>query len=417
MAYLYSMRRNILISLFLIFIFHCAVSQTQGLDSYIQQGLQNSPLLKDYLNQLQSSSLDSVLINAQRKPQVNAIGQLLIAPAYKGWGYDEAVTNNGNYTGTVNVSQNIFAKKIYAPQYEAVSIEKQSIANTSKISEHDLRKGITDQYLVTYSSLNALAYTESTYKLLKEEEQLLKNFVQQGIYKQTDYLSFQIAIQSQEIQIKQFQMQYRNDLRQLNIICGITDTTYHILEAPAIQPQISDRNNSPFLMQLKIDSLKITNQKNLVDANYRPRLSWFADAGFLGSNPALLYKNFGTSFGLNFSMPLYDGKQENIQYQKLSISESSRTNYQQYFKNQYNQHIVQINMQLVENEQLTAQIQKQIASSEMLITMSKQLLNKGELSVTDFIVTIKNYIDIKNQLNQTQLTKLQLMNELNYWNW
>ena len=170
-------------------------------------------------------------------------------------------------------------------------------------------------------------------------------------------------------------------------------------------------------MQLKIDSLKITNQKNLVDANYRPRLSWFADAGFLGSNPALLYKNFGTSFGLNFSMPLYDGKQENIQYQKLSISESSRTNYQQYFKNQYNQHIVQINMQLVENEQLTAQIQKQIASSEMLITMSKQLLNKGELSVTDFIVTIKNYIDIKNQLNQTQLTKLQLMNELNYWNW
>ena len=74
-------------------------------------------------------------------------------------------------------------------------------------------------------------------------------------------------------------------------------------------------------------------------------------------------------------------------------------------------------MQLVENEQLTAQIQKQIASSEMLITMSKQLLNKGELSVTDFIVTIKNYIDIKNQLNQTQLTKLQLINELNYWNW
>jgi outer membrane protein TolC len=411
------MRRNILFSLLFIFLFHSAVSQKQGLDSYIQQGLQNSPLLKDYQNQLQSSSIDSVLINAQRKPQVNALGQLLVAPAYNGWGYDGAVTNSGNYTGVVSVSQNIFTKKIYAPQYEAVSIEKQSITNTSKISEHDLRKGITDQYLAAYSSFNALTYTEATYKLLKEEEQLLKNFVQQGIYKQTDYLSFEIAIQSQEIQMKQFQMQYRNDLRQLNLICGINDTAYHILLAPTIEPKFSDKNNSPFLMQFRIDSLTIKNQKNLVDANYRPRLSWFADAGFLGSNPALLYKNFGTSFGLNFSMPLYDGKQKKLQYQKFSINESTRTNYQQYFKNQYNQHTVQINMQLAENEQLTAQIQKQLSSSEMLINMSKQLLNKGELSVTDFIVTIKNYIDIKNQLNQTQLTKLQLMNELNYWNW
>ncbi|MGZ4033741.1 MAG: TolC family protein, partial [Bacteroidia bacterium] len=364
-----------------------------------------------------ASSLDSVLINAQRKPQVSAIGQLLVAPTYNGWGYDGAVTNGGNYTGVASASQNIFAKKIYEPQYEAVSIAKQSISNTSKISEHDLKKGITDQYLVAYSSLTALTYTESTYKLLKDEELLLKNFVQQGVYKQTDYLSFEIAIQAQEIQMKQFKMQYRNDLRALNMICGINDTAYYVLTAPAIEPKITERNNSPFLMQFKIDSLSITNQKKLVEANYRPRLSWFADAGFLGSNPALLYKNFGTSFGLNFSMPLYDGKQKKLQFQKLSISESTRTNYQQFFKNQYYQHTVQINMQLSENEQLSAQIQKQLASSETLITMSKQLLNKGELSVTDFILTIKNYIDIKNQLNQAQLTKLQLINELNYWNW
>ena len=411
------MARNFLIFLFLTFSFHCANSQTQGLDLYIQQGLQNSPLLKDYQNQLQSSSLDSILINAQRKPQINAIGQLLVAPAYNGWGYDGGITNGGNYTGVASASQNIFAKKIYAPQYEAVSIEKQSITNTSKISEHDLRKGIIDQYIVAYSSLNALTYTETTYKLLKEEEQLLKNFVQQGVYKQTDYLSFEIAIQSQEIQMKQFQLQYKNDLRQLNLICGINDTAYHILTTPAIQPQVSEKNNSPFLMQFRVDSLRITNQKDLVESNYRPRLSWFADAGFLGSNPALLYKNFGTSFGLNFSMPLYDGKQKKLQFQKLSISESTRTNYQQFFKNQYNQHIVQINMQLAENEQLTEQIQKQLTSSETLITMSKQLLNKGGLSVTDFIITIKNYIDVKNQLNQVQLTKLQLISEFNYWNW
>jgi hypothetical protein len=92
-------------------------------------------------------------------------------------------------------------------------------------------------------------------------------------------------------------------------------------------------------------------------------------------------------------------------------------NYQSFFKTQYNQHIEQVNMQLKENTELVAQIQQQLNSSETLINVSKLLLNRGELSVTDFIITIKNYIDIKSQLNQSELKKLQLTNELNYWNW
>ena len=131
----------------------------------------------------------------------------------------------------------------------------------------------------------------------------------------------------------------------------------------------------------------------------------------------MLYKNFGTSFGLNFSVPIYDGKQKKLNYQKLTITESTRMNYQTFFKIQYNQHLQQIVTQLSENEKVINQIQKQLTSSEKLITMSKQLLNTGTLSVTDFIITIKNYIDMKNQMNQSQLLKLQLTNEFNYWNW
>ena len=412
------MFRKFLISYIVLLISFSATSQSQGLDSYIRQGLQNSPLLKDYANQLQLSSIDSAVLTAQRKPQVNGIGMLMAAPIYNGWGYDQAVSNTGNYAALTNVTQSIFAKKIYAPQYDALTIEKQSISNTSKLSEHDLIKGITDQYITAYSSLNLISYTESTFKLLKDEELLLQKFVQNGVYKQTDYLTFEIAIQSQEIQIKQLQVQYRNDVRQLNLICGINDTSYHVLSNLGIQVTLQKvKSNSPFLMQFKIDSLKISNQKFLIDTKYLPKLNWFADAGILGSNPALLYKNFGTSFGMNFSMPLYDGKQKQLQYQKLSISETTRTNYETFFKSQYNQHIELIFKQLSENEQLSAQIKKQVAMSETLINASKELLNKGGLSVTDFIITIKNYIDIKSQLNQFELQKLRLTNELNYWNW
>jgi outer membrane protein TolC len=411
------MTRSSLVLPALLFAFLCADSQNAELGSYIRTGLQNSPLLKDYANQLQSGSMDSALISAQRKPQVNALGQLLVAPASNGWGYDEAVTNTGNYLGVISASQSVFTRKTLAPQYESVKISNQSIANTSRISEHDLEKSITDQYLAAYTSLKTLDYNESVYKLLKDEEKLLVNFVQQGIYRQTDYMSFGIAVKAQEIQIRQSKMEYRNNLRLLNLLCGIADTNYVILKDPALKPIVHEKSNSPFLMQLRIDSLKIINQKSIIRAGYRPRVNWFADAGFLGSNPVLLYRNFGTSFGLNFSMPLYDGKQRHIQYQKLSISESTRTAYKQFFENQYDQHIVQINMQLTENDALTGEIREQIRASESLIELSKQLLNKGELPVTDFILTIKNYLDIESQLNQAQLTQMQLISEFNYWNW
>ena len=412
------MFRKILLLHLLFFISLYGAAQSQNLDSYIRQGLQNSPLLKDYANQIQLSSIDSAILSAERKPQVNGIGMLLVDPTYNGFGYDAAVTNTGNYMAVANVSQSIFTKKIYQPKYEELILTKQSITNSSKISEHDLMKGITDQYITAYTTLNLISYTQTTYKLLKDEELLLQKFVQNGVYKQTDYLTFEIAIQSQEIQIKQLQIQYRNDLRMLNLICGINDTAYHILSNPDLQVSIPKViNDSPFLMQFKIDSIKITNQKYLVDSKYLPRLNWFADAGVLGSNPSLLYKNFGTSFGMNFSLPIYDGKQKKLQYQKLSINESTRTNYELFFKTQKNQHIDMVNKQLVENEQLSLQIKKQMAMSETLINASKELLNKGDLSMTDFIITIKNYIDIKSQLNQFEIQKLRLTNELNYWNW
>lgn len=45
--------------------------QAQPLDFYLQKGLENSPLLKDFRNQLLSGSLDSLLIQASYKPQIN----------------------------------------------------------------------------------------------------------------------------------------------------------------------------------------------------------------------------------------------------------------------------------------------------------------------------------------------------------
>ena len=59
--------------------------------------------------------------------------------------------------------------------------------------------------------------------------------------------------------------------------------------------------------------------------------------GYMSSFTYQGYKNFGTSVGLDLTVPIYDGKQKKMQYRKLDISERSRSNYQNFYTSQYYQ--------------------------------------------------------------------------------
>lgn len=148
---------------------------------------------------------------------------------------------------------------------------------------------------------------------------------------------------------------------------------------------------------------------------YRPKLNWFADAGLLSTNPSTLYQHLGYSAGINFSIPLYDGKQRKLQYQKLDITEDTRSNYERFFKKQYSQQVAQLNKDLTATEEMQEQLKLQLKTSEQLMSMVKTLLNSGNISITDFINATKNYNSINRTLNQTQIKVLQIINELNYW--
>ncbi len=395
-----------------------AGSQTRMLDYYLQQGLKNSPQINEYHNQVQTSALDSLKILAAHKPQVNMIGQILVAPVVNGYGYDQAVTNSGNYEFLVGVSQNVFNKKTLAPQYANIRLQGQSASNTSVQAEHELKRNITSQYIIAYADIQRMEYAKNTLQLLQDESTYLKQLVERGVYKAFDYTTFLVTIQSQEISIMQEESQFRTDVFALNLLCGINDTTRPLLADPQLKGNPSvDVSSSRFLLSYRIDSLRISNQKYLTGANYRPRLSWFADGGVLSSQPSTLYKNFGTSFGLNFSLPLYDGKQKQFEFKKTDLAENTRSSYQQFFKSQFNEEIAAITHELSENEGLIRQTNKQLKLSEDQIRFGKQELNIGALPVSDFILAVKNYKEIKNSLQMLMIKQMLLSNELNYWNW
>ena len=219
-----------------------------------------------------------------------------------------------------------------------------------------------------------------------------------------------------EITLKQAENQYEKDIRLLYQVCGMPDTASIELSKPDIQRK-SQINiaTSPLFAQYKIDSLKVKNSKSAVDMQYRPKLNWFADAGMLSTDPSTIYQHLGYSIGVNFSIPLYDGKQRKLQYQKLDIAEDTRSNYERFYKKQYYQQVAQLSKDLASNEETLAQLKQQLKTSEQLMTMVKALLNSGNISIVDFINAAKNYNTINRTVNQTQIKVLLIINELNYW--
>lgn len=399
------------------FSYTLAGAQTYSLDHYIELAKNNSPLLKDLKNQVASNQLDSLRIRAGYKPQVNATSTGLYAPVVGGYGYSSAITNEHTVNALLGINQSLDSKKNIAAQVDAITLLSQSVGNTAKISEQDLKKAVTAQYITAYGSLQQLKFNQEVITLLNQEEDLLKKLTRSNVYHQSDYLTFLVTLKQQQLQLSQSRMQYKNDYATLNYLTGIADTSYVELQEPGLQKTMkADISNSIFFNQYKLDSLKLVNSRSLIDFSYKPKINLLADGGYNSDFASQPYKNFGLSVGFSFTLPLYDGGQRKIQYQKLSLEEETRKTYKAFFDTQYRQQIAQLNQQIAGNETLLAQIDEQMKFTESLIKVDTKLLQTGDVRVADLILAINNYLSIKNLKTQTNITNLQLINQLNYWN-
>jgi outer membrane protein TolC len=402
-----------------LFAFTCSVSlaQTNTLDHYLQTAKSNSPLLKDLHNQVASNQIDSLRLRAGLKPQINLNSGGLYAPSIDGYAYAGAITNVHTFNALMSANQAIVSKKNVNAQIETLNLLSQSVGNAAKISEQDLKKAITAQYITAYGSLQQLKFNQEVIDLLNKEEDLLKKLTRTNVYHQSDYLTFLVTLKQQQLTLLQSRLQYKNDYATLNYLAGVADTSMIELQEPVIQKAIlTDAASSIFFAQYKLDSLKLVNSRQLIDFSYKPKANIIADGGYNSDFMGQAYKNFGVSAGFSFTMPIYDGGQRKMQYHKLNLAEETRKNYKAFFNTQYYQQIAQLKQQINENENLIKQIDEQLKYSESLIKVDTQLLQTGDLRIADLILAVNNYLTVKNLRATTNINKLQLINQLNYWN-
>lgn len=411
--------QNIVSLLFfsLLFSFVNLKAQTKTLDDYINTALKNSPALKDYYGQIEQNKIDSTLILTNYKPQVNLTGQALYAPTYGQYGYDEAVSNGGNYEAVVSVSQLITPRKEINTNRKISNIQHQSLSNQEKQTELQLRKDVTDKYLNICLLQNQQQFFLQSDSFLVSELAIVKTLTEKGIYKVSDYYELLVEEQSEHTEIAQLKLQLTQSFSDLNEACGVSDTATYMLSTPQIEvyKQTDYRQLNAF-QKFQVDSMNLAFQNQLLDAQYNPHLSWYADAGMEASQPNLIYKSFGNSLGLNLSIPIYDGHKRDLKHNELKISDEIRSNYQNFFVQTYNSHTTLLTKQMDEGAKLIVQLHAEEEQTSKWKKANEAELAAGNISITDFLLSIKKELEIKNNISQALINQQLLQNEFNYWN-
>jgi len=405
--------------LFLVFLLAPAFlfSQNKDLSFYINSSVNNSPQLYEYRNLILSNSIDSQLIVATNRYQITGNGNAYYAPVFNGYGYDVPITNGQQLSALVALNKQIYNKRNLSLQFQNLQLQRDSLHVSSAITTQDIKKSIITQYITTYGDQLQVDFNNEVITLLSNEESILKKLTQKNVYKQADYLSFLVTLQQQQLTRSQLLVQYKNDYATLNYLAGIIDTTTTTLAPPDISV-VKDfiYDSSAFFLKYKIDSLRLINQRSVIDVGYRPKVNLFADAGYQTTFTITPYKNFGTNFGLNVTIPIYDGHQKQLQYTKLSIEERTRQRQKYFFTTQLTQQVQQLQQQLTALESLTEPINKQIKYLETLIEVNGRLLETGDIKITDYVLALNNYITSRNLVVQNMIARYQIINQLNYWN-
>ena len=410
------MRKPVLVVLLSVIFQFTGFTQVRTLDDFMHLALTHSPLLKDYQLRLASNRIDSLRLRAGLAPQISAVSNDSYAPMLRGVGQDDAITNGANLYAAVSVTKEVIGRKNLQNQLDAIENQRQSILTPIRITEQELKKSVTDQYLTAYGLQQQREFSLAELEILQKEEVLVKQMTLAGNYKQTEYLTFRVQMLQQEMLIEQLNSRYKTAFRNLNYLCGVADTNTCSLSNPnLVLEKMPELQRSLFYHQFVTDSLGLAIQNKQVDDRYRPKLTLFGDLGINSSLAVQPMKNFGPNMGLNLSIPLYDGRQRKMQHDQLALAEETRKFYRDFFTVQYSQQINTLMLQLKDNLKLIERVNKQVAYSSALVQANRKLLESGQVTITDYLLAMSNLLAIRNQLIDNEIEKYQLISQLNYW--
>jgi outer membrane protein TolC len=424
--------KPLILSIFLILSFTLS-SQQPDLNYFLERAKENSPLINKSKNESLIADLDLRQVRAiLSKPEINLESNILFAPivshddkssgfqfvsegADKYTGYDLAITEGGQYQAVVSLRQSLFTGSRYRSYSEMADLSKRINENTIALTFHETEQLVTYQYLLCLKSKTEVANSFSLMKELEDKLAIMKTLVENGIYKQTDLMLLQIEYQTYDVEYRTFQDDYRNNLYDLNLLCGINDTTQFDIQEINLQLKPGIYSGSQFLTSFKLDSINVLTSLSISELKYKPEVSLFADAGL---NAVYLpsFNRLGFSTGISFKMNLFDGNQKKIQRDKAAINlrtiDFEKNNFltkNDIYKNKTLSNIRSLGSKL-------KIVESQLDQYSILLEAYSKELYQGEVSILEYKNLIKEIVTKKQERLILKMDVQMLINSYNYWN-
>ncbi len=409
-------------------------AQQHDLDFFIGKAMENSPLIHKNKNDKKLVQLDlQHMKTIYSKPEITVEASVLFAPilshdnnknqfkwvtkdAVDYTGYDIAATDGGQYQSVVSLKQGLFnGSKIQAFE-EKAGIQNKKSDNTIELTAHELENVVGHQYILCLKSEKQAENSLALLSEVEDEMQTLHKLVQSAIYKQSDLMLLEIARQNYLQEYETFAAEYRNNLYDLNLLCGIdNETEVKIANVQFVRnPEIA--TDSRFLTSFLLDSLALAAGQKISELKYKPTLNLFANTGM---NAVYLpdFNRFGFSTGLTFNWTIFDGNQREIERQKTEINYETLQ-----FEKQKSivQNTVQKNYTVSQIQSLNKRIElanNQLEQYAELLKLYKIQLQQAEISVMDYKYLIKEIAAKKQEASLLEMEKQMVINAWNYWNY
>ncbi len=321
------------------------------------------------------------------------------------------------YTGVIQANRNLLYRRNLRIQNNLNAALRDSLVNTVHINQNDLQKAIIDLYLTAYQDYQQMVIFGDLYQIFNRQNEVLKELLRKALFNQSDYLAFRVDWQQSEVNYEGAKVQFLQDILTLNTFCNIPETGLVRLEKPALTPQARfTLDDNPYFLRYRYDSVIVERNRRVIDIFYRPALDLVVNAGTNAISPDLITRRFGYSLGLNFAMPIYNGNQRKLQYQKLDVAQLTIRNYRNQYINRFNLQLRTVNEQLRVNQNLISLTEKQNTDVENLLTISQARLYRGDISAIDYLLIVQRYLNVKLTLNQLTVQQQRYINTFNYRN-
>lgn len=399
-----------------------------NLEFYLNKAYENSPALNEIKNLESVTKLQNELNYSQNSafqtylsadylfaPYFNNNGKIISAnPDPKAIGYDAGITNGGLYSAQINIEKNIFNGGLTSTLKRQINIQQKQNKFNYVLEQRSLKKQVTDQYLNTFKSLMMFHLAEETVKNINEQLKLTGELVEKGYVKSQNYLLLKIELQSQQISLKENFQTYKNDLMQLNSLCGIKDTQTVFIDPVQIQMD-NGKNRFNFLEKYKLDSLTAANQQELFETKYLPQVKLFFNTGLNAVDIEDIQRKFGLSAGINFQLPIFDGGQKSITRQQNEIAINTIDNYRKFAENniENRRQSLLYNIKVIEDN--LKNLSEQLKNYNDLLALSNKQLRTGDISMIDYLTILRNFIELRKARIEKEISLQREINSYNYW--